>query len=89
VPDTHIVRRPYRTGGKPIKSGDKVDASGYRNLRLMVDQGYLEALPPGGAAKAANGRTPTVRKKKTGRRASKVAGKKTARGRVASRGAAA
>lgn len=39
-----IVKRTIRAGDKLYRAGEIVDASGWRNLRLLLDEGRLEPV---------------------------------------------
>jgi len=43
MPDTHVVTRSF-TADRPLKPGDKVDATAWINTRPLEKQGYLKAL---------------------------------------------
>jgi hypothetical protein len=41
---THIVLRPFNAGNKQLKAGERVDASGWRNLNALVNTRYLAPI---------------------------------------------
>jgi len=43
---THVVVRPFDADGRRLDTGTRVDASAWRNTRLLVEQGYLAPAPP-------------------------------------------
>lgn len=43
---THRVRKPFECSDGKLANGQCVDATGWRNLRVLVDQRFLEQLPP-------------------------------------------
>lgn len=42
---THVVLRDFEEG-RPLKAGDRVDASSWPNQPMLEDQGYLRRLSP-------------------------------------------
>lgn len=49
---THEVVKAF-DADRPLRSGEKVDASGWRNTELLVKQGHLKPLPLGAVRAAA------------------------------------
>lgn len=42
---THVVTRPLPMGKEMLEPGAEVDASTWRNVRLLVEQRYLQPIP--------------------------------------------
>jgi len=51
MPLPHVVVRPFQAD-RPLRSGEKVDASAWGNVPQLVDQGLLKPLGAAGAVAA-------------------------------------
>ena len=41
---THIVLKPFNAGKRNLKPGERVDASGWRNVNTLVNTRYLAPI---------------------------------------------
>lgn len=48
---THVVTRPLSTKDEVLQPGTEVDASTWRNARLLEEQRYLKPIQPDGRTK--------------------------------------